>query len=96
MKYSAKMLLLEFQVQRNRILNLCAGVFIVENRPNLSLSSVAKRYRPVARILATASARSSIALRIDSSNRMAVRNNIGGLVNIIIAQTCTLVELSTT
>src|ERR1700737_1306988 len=50
MKYSAKMLLLAFQVQRNSILNFCAGVSI--GKQAKSLASVANRYRPVARILA--------------------------------------------
>jgi hypothetical protein len=50
MKYSAKMLLLAFQVQRNSILNLCEEVSIAKQTK--SLTSVAKRYRPVAKILA--------------------------------------------
>src|SRR6266481_4452505 len=43
-------LLLAFQVQRNNVLNFCAGFSI--GKQAKSLASVAKRYRPVARIWA--------------------------------------------
>jgi len=49
MKYSAKILLLAFRVQRNNILNFCAGVRI--GKSGQIPATVAKRYRPVARIL---------------------------------------------
>jgi hypothetical protein len=48
MKYSAKMLLLAFQVQRNNILNFCAGVCM--GKMAKFPARVARRYRPVARI----------------------------------------------
>src|SRR5215469_108534 len=43
MKYSAKMLLLAFQVQRNSILNFCAGGFI--GKLNNAFGRLARKFR---------------------------------------------------